>query len=409
MRLITLIVSLSLIVFSLPLAGQLYNDGAEITIQNDGLIHIEGNFTNQGGTIFNDGVIELKGDWINTVETNPLNPGSGLVEIIGSDQQTIGGGFNTLFYDLSIREDQEILLTRNIGIQNVVNLSDGIVHLNRNILHILNPSDLALTTSLGSLRAETADAYGFLRWDIADAAVGSNYIAPFSNDLEEDLAVSYEVNTIGTGADGYILFSTFPTDFNNTPLPLDVTNISINGDDTGINLVDRFWVMEAVDFTTAPEYSIAFALDTLNEAGGDNNLNLENLEIHNWSSDTWNSLDPVDLNGNVITASNAINYGPFAVATAFTSSVNDLSKLSQLNLFPNPTLDHLIIDMNSEVSEILSISIVNQLGQTLLTKQIDLQTGANKVRFDLSSLPSGSYFSVMNSNSISGSKSFIKL
>ena len=123
--------------------SQVYNDGADITIQPDAFIHIEGDFTNQGGIINNNGAIEIAGNWINSVMTNPLNPGNGVVVFLGT-QQTIGGDFNTLFNELELQNDQELLLNSTIGIENEINLANGTLELNRNILHLLNDDSEAL-------------------------------------------------------------------------------------------------------------------------------------------------------------------------------------------------------------------------------------------------------------------------
>ena len=89
-----------------------YNKGAEVTVQNGALLHIQGTLTNtNSGTINTDGVIEIKGDIDNTGATKfyPANPGSGtekVVKFVGDSTQAIKGSFNTVstnsFYNLVI-------------------------------------------------------------------------------------------------------------------------------------------------------------------------------------------------------------------------------------------------------------------------------------------------------------------
>ncbi len=89
-----------------------YNKGAEVTVQNGALLHIQGTLTNtNSGTINADGVIEIKGDIDNNGATKfyPSNPNSGtekVVKFIGDSTQAIRGSFNTpatnSFYNLLI-------------------------------------------------------------------------------------------------------------------------------------------------------------------------------------------------------------------------------------------------------------------------------------------------------------------
>ena len=151
--------------------SQFYNDGAEVIVQNGCFVHIQGDFINQGGVVTNEGRIELGGNWTNTVPSNPLSQGTGNVVLLGDDQ-AIGGDFNTLFNQLQFSNTQNVTLNATIGISDQIDLADGTLFLNRNTLHLLSPSNEAILTNTGTIVAETADEYGYVRWDVEENVNG---------------------------------------------------------------------------------------------------------------------------------------------------------------------------------------------------------------------------------------------
>ena len=96
-----------------------------ITVQDGALLHIQGDFTNQGGVVNNDGLIEIGGNWRNLVADNPLDTSDGLVSFVG-DNQSIGGSFNTLFSNLSFQNAQRVRLDRTIGIGTSLSLGSSL-------------------------------------------------------------------------------------------------------------------------------------------------------------------------------------------------------------------------------------------------------------------------------------------
>ncbi len=409
MKKLILILSIIQIVFLIPVSGQLYNDGAEVTIQDDALLYIEGNFINQGGTIFNSGLIEVGGDWENTVSTNPLNPGSGNVDLVGGDQ-VIGGDFNTLFNNLSLRDDQTITLNSTIGIQNTVSLANGTIDLNRNTLHILNSSRDALVTSGGNVKAETADQYGYLRWDISDKADG-NYSIPFISSSNVEIPVTFEITEQGNGDLGYLLFSTFNTDEANNPLPLEVTNLEIKGADDGLNLIDRFWNIQAVDYTIAPNTSASFTLDIDNDLGGLNAIDLDKLEVFNWNKTTgdWSSIGLTNLDDDLVEIAVSNVYGDYVIGSNVPTAVIDLEKLVDISVYPNPTENFIFITLDGDANEKVDVSLINQHGKIVLQQSEFIQNGTNQFRIDLETLPAGIYHSVIIGETRNGVKKFVKL
>ena len=67
--------------------------------------------------------------------------------------------------------------------------------------------------------------------------------------------------------------------------------------------------------------------------------------------------------------------------------------VSHLSVFPNPAEDHVVIEFNALQHTGISISIVNQVGQMMISKKTaNDHTGSVSERIDVSTLPSGIYF-----------------
>lgn len=292
--------------------AQVYNDGAMITIQEDALVHIQGDFTSQGGEISNSGLIEIGGDWENAAMTFPLTPGSGTVDFLG-ENQIIGGMSPTLFYDLNLLNQTQITLESNIGIGNNLQINEGTIFLNENILHLLNPLESALAFTTGSVIAETSNTYGYVRWDIAEMNSG-DYVIPFSTIGEINIPMTFSLDQNGMGMNGFMLFSTYGTDNNNVPNPIGITNLMIGGQNDGLDIVDRFWFVEAEDYTASPMSTISVSYDSDSEIDGMNNILQEELRLSIWDGmSSWESFDDNTIDMNSVTTEINDQYGSFAL------------------------------------------------------------------------------------------------
>ena len=309
---VKILISLSMILFFWTKSdAQLVNDGCNITVQDGALLHVQGDFTNQGGLIFNQGLIELGGDWLNVVSGNPLGAGTGTISLLGMNQ-VIGGGFNTLFYTLNLNGNQRVRLDNTIGIERQFNLGGGSVELNGNVLHLLNPDRSALPFSQGGgLISRTA--MDRVRWDIGMMANGQ-YQLPFITALSDAIPLSFRVSRQGVGQNGYLLFSTYATDVANRPLPSTVTNINIDGDGSGLNSVDRFWSIEAMQYSVDPVSTLSFSYEP-DAARPPNDIAQADLQVVRWDQAMarWDGLNSASLQNNVA-AGEVDSYGDFTLA-----------------------------------------------------------------------------------------------
>jgi hypothetical protein len=397
------------LVLAAPTYSQLFNDGAEITIQENAFIHIQGDFTNQGGVIFNDGLIEIAGNWFNTVAANPLNPGSGTVELVGGNQN-IGGDFNTLFNVLELRDDQTITLDRTIGIQELIDIANGRINLNTNTLHILNPSSDAITFTDGGIIAETSDVYSYVRWDIGETGSGS-YAIPFVNNTDTSIAVSYSLETAGTGTDGYILATTYGTDADNNPLPLGITNLDLASFNSGLNVVDRFWNISAVDYTTTPDIAAGFGYDPNAESSTPNSIDPLDLQVISWNtaSAEWDTTPDTQVNGDSASTLLMDNYGDFALWSEEVSSVIDQEKLIELSLFPNPSRADVNLSFEGVKTENGQILLMDYTGKIVKEVSSTFTSGSNTLNIDVADLADGMYHLIIVSDELNGIKKFVKI
>ena len=407
----TILIWLLLLITYTGLYSQFYNDGAEVLIENGCFVHIQGDFINQGGLITNEGRIELGGNWINTVMSNPLSQGTGVVTLLGNDQ-TIGGAFNTLFNDLQILNSQNVTLGATIGISDQINLGDGTLTLDRNILHILSSSSNALLSMEGGIIAETTDDYGYVRWDIGEDGSGQ-YAIPFENNLGTNIPVSFNVTGIqGTGPDGYLLFTTFVTDEVNNPAPIGVTNVDINGDNSGLRLVDRFWEINTIDYTVAPSISTTLIFDESNEIVNNNDIETDKLEVINWEipSQMWlTSPRESDSSPNSVTSELIENYGSLGLWSNTTTSVDDPETLVAINLWPNPTVNELSFEVDYDKTETVQVFIFNELGELLITRNEKILSGNNLLKIDVDVLDAGAYQLYLTGETLTSSSRFVKI
>lgn len=404
----TLTIMTVFILCFLEMNAQFYNDGAMVIIQPDALLHIQGDFINQGGEITNEGLIELGGDWVNTVMTPPLTPNAGTVSLQGSNQ-SIGGDFPTLFHNVSVDQAQNITLTSSIGIGNSIELNDGIITLDRNVLHLLSPEPEALTFNEGGVIAETSDNYGFVRWDLAETAPNS-YTIPFINSLGNSVPLSYELQGTGVGDLGFLLFSTYGSEEDNSPLPIGVTNLNVSDDNTGLTLVDRFYVVESMDYTTSPTGSVTLSYDETSEIGGNNTIATDRLETLIWDTlDGWMSFNQNTTTNNSVQTVIDTQYGTYTLWSNTSTSVNDFQELEGFGVYPNPTTSVATAEYIAPVTEKASLSIINSVGKKIFNQSVQLTDGEmKKIELDLSDQPDGLYHIHIESESLRSSKMIIK-
>ena len=85
------------------------------------------------------------------------------------------------------------------------------------------------------------------------------------------------------------------------------------------------------------------------------------------------------------------------------SSINDKYNFS---IYPNPAINILTVDLNLKQSENISLEIVNNLGQNILSYKMEVLAGATSKNIDIQNLENGIYFLVLKSGENSAQRVF---
>lgn len=190
--------------------------GATLTINNNFVFNVYGNFDNQGTFI----------------------PNQSQVNMVGNTANSVGfGGINTNFYDLNIvKSGQPVTLQSPIGINNVLNLDNGMLNLNNFAVNINNPNPNAIIRNVSSyIISETNSASNNSKicWTM-DTRIAS-YEFPFGTATSNKyIPVIFNKQTATATT---ICASTRPTIANNTPRPV---GCFIIGAPSSV-IIDRWW------------------------------------------------------------------------------------------------------------------------------------------------------------------------
>ncbi len=89
-------------------------------------------------------------------------------------------------------------------------------------------------------------------------------------------------------------------------------------------------------------------------------------------------------------------------------SVNRGKTTNSIKLYPNPVKSSVTVDYSSAVNEEILVTITDVTGRVVYTEQNNAAQGENQFNLDLSSLPQGSYFIRLESNSNTSIQTIIK-
>lgn len=146
---------------------------------------------------------------------------------------------------------------------------DGGAAVNPIFLVVDNQNANAIITSGTGGNIISDDEYNKVRWNIAGGT--GNFEVPFTTGTGTNvkMPLTYGITGAGTGG-SYIDFSTYPTNIANTPYPSMVTNVLDQNTETMDNsdyLIDRFWIIDAMNYTTRPDVTMRFGYDAAETAG----------------------------------------------------------------------------------------------------------------------------------------------
>ncbi len=160
------------------------------------------------------------------------------------------------------------------------------------IINQTNSNGIITQGTGGNIISE--NEYNYVKWNVGTST--GTFTIPFttgalSNPTEQKIPLSVQITTAGSGT-GDFLFSTYETDDNNLPWASGVTHFQSA---TGIVdnkdwVVDRFWILDAENYSTKPSAQLTFGFnDDNSEVGAPNLLDPTNLgaQRFNTSNGHW--------------------------------------------------------------------------------------------------------------------------
>ncbi len=159
--------------------------------------------------------------------------------------------------------------------------------------------------------------FNMVKWNIGTAT--GTYTIPFTKSPGNKIPFSINISTAGTGS-GSILFSTYGCSWDNaSDMPSDVVSmVSANSDNNSAFVIDRFWIVDAINYTTKPTASLNFTYLDSEWSMASNTISETNLgaQRFNSTSNSWWSYLP---QGIVNSASNTLSSVPAASPDFFRS------------------------------------------------------------------------------------------
>jgi ligand-binding sensor domain-containing protein len=134
--------------------------------------------------------------------------------------------------------------------------------------------------------------------------------------------------------------------------------------------------------------------------------NLSIADVPNNTSSHQSNIQ-LDNEGSLWWASN--RYGVFSYSQASTTAtVNGFDTAANFSIYPNPAIDHAMLDFSTQETSTVTIFLYNQLGQRVSSLNLgQFSQGAFQQAIDLSSIPKGIYILQLRMNGRSSSRKII--
>ena len=84
-----------------------------------------------------------------------------------------------------------------------------------------------------------------------------------------------------------------------------------------------------------------------------------------------------------------------------------VNPMTTTRIYPNPVVDQMTIEVNAAQASEMSISVYNLMGQKVMDKNVNINTGINTPTLNTSSLSSGVYFVTVKANGFENTMKFI--
>jgi hypothetical protein len=88
-------------------------------------------------------------------------------------------------------------------------------------------------------------------------------------------------------------------------------------------------------------------------------------------------------------------------------SINEITSIENLNVYPNPATDLVNLAFESKFSEPYELLIINEVGQVVLTKKGITTKGTNNLEVTIGSIKNGAYHALLKVGKSFTNKAFI--
>jgi hypothetical protein len=152
--------------------------------------------------------------------------------------------------------------------------------------------------------------------------LSGQFQVPFCSSVGNTIPFTYNITTSGS-SNGFIEFSTYETGNDNLPYPTGVTDVGSNNFDNSDLVIDRFWIVRTMNYTTKPEGVYTFTYDENDLIG--NSITESNLFMQRWNDvnfiwGDWFNSAMADISNNTISVNVFSPDEQFTVWTAVDQS-----------------------------------------------------------------------------------------
>jgi len=253
-----------------------------------GTLTANGNFSIENSAAVNCGgnTISVGGNW-SMLNSSLFLQTTGSVYFIGSNNSIISlQSGDDIFNILRVAKSAStntVTMTSDISITTTLTLTTGRLVLNGNTLNIIRnvPAGISGGSTSSFIISETvALPYSNINWTMANSSLPQSYTFPFGTAAGNYIPLTFNLTNVGAGAVGRsVSVSSYPTILNNTPYPSGVFHVAdALGVDISANVVDRFWMITPVGYTTQPTADVTFTAAAA-EVGS-----ITNLRAQHWNS-----------------------------------------------------------------------------------------------------------------------------
>ncbi len=297
-------------------AQLLTNNGAVVTSTFGSIVAVNGSVLNQGatGVLDNSGSIVISGDFTHDAPNICFGTSTGEVVLNGATQN-IGGSNVAVFNHLELVGTGTKTLLQDVEVGGAYATPAGGLFVNtQNLdlgthqLTVRNADPTAITRNTGFIVSETDPnaGYSYVRWDIGSGT--GTYTIPFGNAATGNyLPFTASITAPGSGATGYIRMATYPTATlaspNNRPLPAGMPSlVDVSGTENAANVLDRWWVLESGNYSSAPVANATFTYRDSEWSTGTNTIVEGALQLERQQG-TWTMMPTVtNVGANTLTA-----------------------------------------------------------------------------------------------------------